>query len=127
MRMIKEVDVEFANIVFYENYVISTIKEGVSINEKHINTLQRIFTDHFGNQLFGYISNRITNYDVNPISFMDLPQYSTMTGIAIVCDTVSKKKTAKYESIFFELPYAIFETLDEAIVWLEGINKKAGL
>ncbi len=125
--MVKEVDVEFANIVFHDNYVISTIKDGISISDKHIKTLQRIFSDHFGNRHFGYISNRINNYDVNPVSSMNNPQYSTMTGIAIVCNTISKKKTAAYESIFFDIPYKIFETLDEAIVWIDTINKKAGL
>ncbi|RXG32805.1 hypothetical protein SAMN02745246_00643 [Leeuwenhoekiella marinoflava DSM 3653] len=133
MNSIKTQELDFCILTFYPNFVISEIKEGISLNAKQIAEAHKTITNFFGEgNYYGYISFRVNDYNVNPTDYLTCPFYKYITGMAVVSDQSLKRETANFEKAFFKKPLEVFFTLEEAITWItnllcKDLNKKADL
>jgi len=66
-----------------------------------------------------YISNRVFNYAVDPLTYLDTSKIHNLVAMAIVAKTDLAKSNAKLESMFYKKKFEIFETLSEAMAWVQ--------
>ncbi len=120
----KELELSFTKLEFYPSIVISTVKEDVLFDENHVEKLRKICKNHFKDKEFVYIANRINNYNVNPVIYINLIQTNTLKGIAVISKDLEKLKTANFEKQFSPVPFELFYNKKEALVWAKGILKQ---
>ncbi len=126
----KTIDFGFAEVQLFDNYIISTIKEGLVFDLEHQKKFYGIFDLYYPNKPFGYISNRKYDYTVNPTSYFEHSKYPRMVCMAVLCYNESSYRMAEFEKAFYKHPFKPFFTLEECIDWInEEItkHKKAGL
>ncbi|MGB5555114.1 MAG: hypothetical protein WBM83_10690, partial [Flavobacteriaceae bacterium] len=58
---ILQTELSFAELSFYDSYVVCKIKDGININTEKVIALHEIYRDHFGVTNYGYIFDRTTN------------------------------------------------------------------
>jgi hypothetical protein len=126
---LQSTELEYTILNFYENYVVSRVKEGALISSKEIKDLVEICSGFYKNKEFVYISKRVTNYNVDPTIYLNLEKVENLAGIAIVSSKVSSINMASFEQNFSKVPFDIFLDLEDALEWKNEVikNKKAGL
>lgn len=114
-----------------EHCVVATVKEGILIELEHIAALHEVFAEYYSERKFGYIDNRINQYAINLNPELYNSRYPKMVGIAIVCYTENCIKNANFEKTFYNWPFGVFGSLEEAQQWIAKLiaeeEKKAGL
>lgn len=121
-------DIDFAHFDLYENYLVATIKEGVIFDEPHLIKFHEIFDKHYYQRPFGYISNRINDYTINPTCYSVSKNFnSQIVGIATLCYSEVTYKNASFTERFLQWPHKAFYTMDECVDWIESQLKNAGL
>ena len=124
MTPFKVIDEEIAYLELYDDFIISRIKEDVIVDLEEINWLLMIADKYYPNKKFGYIGNRIHNYNLNPITYFTTVLHERLKGLAIVCYSDMAKQTALYEKSFFNKPFAVFDNVEEAKSWILEVLKK---
>jgi len=124
VKPIKEISLSYINLEFYDSYVIATIKEDQIFEKDKIEELRKIFYDHFGHKKFVYISDRKYKYNVNPIIYLDLVQRNTLLGMALIIREIDVYNIANFEKQFAKVPFEMFCTKDEALVWAKRLLKE---
>lgn len=117
-------DLGYAEAFIFDDFLINQIREGVTITTAHNKKLYEVITRHFKKKPVVYISNRIHSYSVDPLTYIETSKIHNLLAMAIVTDNESFKKSAKFESKFYNKPFAIFDTLSEAITWVNETLKK---
>lgn len=117
-------ELSFTTLEFYENYVVSELKEGEVLEQKQLNRLVKTCTGFFKGKKFIYISRRINNYNVNPVIYLNLKEVKSLAGIAIVCREKNCFSTASFEKKFSKIPFEVFLDFKDAIKWAEELLKK---
>ncbi len=97
------------------------MNEGVTITPTHNQTLIDVTATYFKDKPFVYITHRINSYAVDPKTYFDTSKISNLVGFAVVSKNFKAKSNAELEKIFFNKPFEIFNTLDEAIRWADTI------
>lgn len=129
MKALHEIDLDFAHVKLYDTYVISSIKEGVSLKKKQLNELFEIFNLYYENTPFVSIANREFDYSIDP-NLLKTKSHPCIIGIAVVCYNNHSREMAQFEKKFYPGPFEIFENLKDAVSWSNQLikeNKKAGL
>ncbi len=128
-QVLQSTELEYTILNFYDNYVVSRVKEGAVISSKEIKNLVEVCSGFYEDREFVYISKRVTNYNVDPTIYFNLEKVENLAGIAIVSSMVSSIKMAHFEQNFSKVPFDIFLDLEEALEWKNDLikNKKAGL
>ncbi len=111
---------EFGKLTFYDNYVVAVMNEGVNIGDKENETLIKVAEAHFSKP-FIYITHRINSYSVDPNIYSKTAKLKNLTGFAVVSEGYMAKTNAQIERLFFNKPFEIFSTLDEAIEWTQTV------
>lgn len=123
MQITKKLKLSFTTLEFYDSVVISTIKDDVVFDKNHVEELREICNEYFGGKKFVYIANRKCNYNVKPLIYIDLIQKNTLKGIAVVSDNNEKLRTANFEKNFSPVPFELFQNINEALIWANGLLK----
>ncbi len=124
---IKSVNLDFTSLEFYNNYVVSVVKEDIIFSHSHFSTIAENCNDFYNGKKFAYISNRKNNFNVDPTVYVKLEEIrKNLIGIAIVSDNVSSLKMAAFERNFSKAEFTIFLELDNAIEWANDLIKKVG-
>ncbi len=118
-----QVTLSFAKIEIFENYLISTVNEGVIIDLSHLKELQLIFDLYFQNNYFGFISNRINDYTVNPTSFNKLSRNPRLLGVAILCYSKESYDNTQFIKYFYSKPFKSFFSQKECLQWFNSLRK----
>lgn len=116
-------------MVFFENYVISTINEGEVVSQEKSNLQTQVLMDHFKDRPFVYITHRINSYSVDPTIYFETSKFSALAGFVVVSKEKPGIKNAIYEKAFLNKPFEIFEDLEDAILWADNLcnmKKKLG-
>lgn len=113
------IDLDFATIQLFDSYVIATIREGVVFDEAEKQQIHEIFTTFYPNQPFGYISNRVFDYSVNPTCYLDADDCKNLVGMAILCHSEKSFQMAHFEKSFNERPFEVFCSLKDSIDWIQ--------
>ncbi len=120
-------DIGYADVFVFENYLVSQIKDGVSVGLEHVEDLKKMIDKHYRDEKLVYISNRIGSYSVDPLVYPEVGRIENLMGVAIVTDSPINTKNAQFEKIFYNKEFVIFKTLSEAIVWATATIKNRNL
>lgn len=113
---------EFGKVSFLDKILIAELNEGILFDIPHNRELLRIGQETFNNQPYGYISNRTNSYSVNPMIHLESATVENLTAIAVVSTNHVVKQNTIIEKQFFRhsSSFEVFETLEEAVLWMEG-------
>lgn len=113
------IDLDFTQFEIHPHYIISTVKEGVLVDAEKMNQINEVFSIYYKDKKFGYISNRINDFTVNPTCFLKASKVDNLVGMALLCYSEASVKTALFESSFYPRPSEVFFTKQSCISWIE--------
>ncbi len=116
--MIKVLRKSFGTVILHDCYAIVEIKEGIILSQEHNNALIEIGKEHFGDQPFGCISNRINSYSVDPTIYITSTMVHNLKAIAIVSKNPTSRSTAILEKTFYGNHFEIFKDIEVAKDWI---------
>lgn len=121
--MINILELDFATIKIYNNLIISECKEGILLDVQNNRKVLELAEEVFNNGPFGYISNRINSYAVDPMVYRESAAHPQLKAIAVVSDSDLARSSAKLEKKFYTNtnPFQIFSSLEEAKDWINGV------
>ena len=108
---------EVATVYFYKNIVVVEANEGVNISYKSAFSLLIRGLSILKNRPWVYISNRKNSYSVTPTDYKYLKRVPSLKAMAIVSNSQTGKVNAKIESTFFDRPFQIFDSINDAAQW----------
>ena len=100
------------------------MNEGVNVAEAQNKILIDIIGNFYIDKPFVYITNRINSYSVDPHIYPVTAKVKNLVGFAVVSKEYKAKVNAKIEQMFFNKPFEIFSTLEEAQDWANDLVKK---
>jgi len=117
----KAIDLNFGRVQIIDNILVAELNEGVLFDIEENNVLLELGLQVFKGQPYGYISNRVNSYAVNPLVYKNSSIETNLKAIAIVTHDSIGKKNAMLEKQFYNdsNSFGIFETLEEAINWVK--------
>lgn len=122
------IDVDFAQFELHEHYLIATINEGVIFDRPHLIKFHEVFDKHYFNRPFGYISNRVNDYTINPTCYVESNNFDpNIVGIATMCYSDVTYQNAKFTERFLKWPHRAFFKMEDCVNWIEIQLKNAGL
>ncbi len=117
----KIISLNFTTLKLYENFIVSTINEGVLFDTQQLEQLEEIFAIYFADRPFGFIANRENDYTVNPVCYTNAKTIDRMVGMAVLCYTETNYKTANFTKPFFRKPLEAFYTFEECENWIQEL------
>lgn len=118
---LKVISNEFAEIEIYEDYLVSTFKEGLVFNHEHLEWFFQLTKDFYPNKQFGYISNRMHDYAINPVIYHTVSLKENILAVAIVCHNKERKEMALFEKTFYDKDFEVFSSVEDAVDWIKTI------
>ncbi|WP_158975250.1 hypothetical protein [Cellulophaga sp. L1A9] len=121
--LVKKYQLSVGVFYFYENYIISEVKEGIALSFENSQEAIQLVKEHYGKHTpFVFISNRINSYSFNPTThFKTVPLFPNLKGFAVVVYDSINKEIAEMEQSFVHKPVSIFDDLNDAITWAEKL------
>jgi len=117
--MITLLKYHFCKIEVYENHIIVVMNEGITVLPEYNDVLVSISLNHFKGKKFGYITNRINSYSVNPSIYIETSKIENLSVFAIVSNKQINISNAQIEKLFFKKPFQQFTLLEDAITWIK--------
>lgn len=111
--------VSLGQLFFFKNYMVAEFNEGVEINYENFEEVRELMHEHFGDENFGFISNRINSYS---IVITDAPRFNecqTLKAYATVTYSLFAEKVFNVENYFFNFNKQNFHSLIKAQSWIE--------
>ncbi len=116
---------DFGNIYFFENIIVSEINEEVIFSYKIANIIINLAFEHYGNKNVIYISNRINSYSVKPTEWVKINnKFKNLIGVGVVNYTNFSKSIFAIEKLFIKREIKGFDTLYDALHWAEEFIQK---
>jgi len=115
--MIDELIFDFCTMSIYDDHLIVVMKAGITITPSHNKVLLNIVDTYYRKKKFVYITNRINSYAVNPTVYYETSKIEELVGFAVVSKDFKAKSNAEVEKLFFNKPFEVFKTIEEAIAW----------
>ena len=120
MKALHIFQLDFATIQLYENYVISSIREGVTLTQQQLDIFFEIFNTYYNEKPFVSIANRENDYSLDP-NLLKSKRHPSLLGIGVVCYNQRSRQTAQFEKNFYNGPFEIFDSLEDAINWSQTL------
>ncbi|NER11888.1 hypothetical protein GWK08_00410 [Leptobacterium flavescens] len=117
--MSKKVDLEFGSVEFYDSFAVGVINEGVDLKSCENKYLLNTFENEYKNKPFGFISNRIHSYSVDPTVYKETSELKNLVAIAVVMSNPVQRLSVEIEKLFFDKPFEYFMDLEEAKNWIK--------
>lgn len=111
------IELDFGKLEFYDTYLISTIYEGVTVDQEKNNILLDIILKYYKKKPYVYISNRIYSYAVDPSIYVICSQFETLLGFGVVSTEEIKRRNTELEKMFYQKKFEVFDSLDVAVNW----------
>lgn len=121
--MIKKFELDCGIIRIHDRILINEMNEGALLDVETNRRILELGTEMFKNEYFGYISNRINSYAVNPMVYRESAEHSLLKAIAVVSKSRLARENARLEQQFYtnKNSFEIFYSLEEAIEWMQEI------
>lgn len=105
-------ELDIGNLHFLKNMVFSEIKEGKHLSIQNTKEYFNLISDFYGNNSFGYVSNRINTYSIEAL---DLPKFTNVLTSLKIFATVDyshfNRMNTEIEKQFCKVPYLGFESI----------------
>jgi hypothetical protein len=124
MLSITYYDLSYAELFVFPKYMIAQIKSGILLAPENNDELNGIAQNHFKGKNFVYIANRVFDYNVSPVIYMEASKIPNLIGMSIVTDKEIGKRTALFESKFYAKEFLVASTLEEATNWAVDLLEK---
>jgi hypothetical protein len=112
---------DFCKIHVYDNYLIAVMNEGITVTSKHNAILQNIANVYYKNKPFVYLTHRIHSYSVDPAIYTETSKIENLVGFGVISKDFKAKSNAEIEKLFLSKPFEIFDSIEDAIVWVKQI------
>lgn len=114
-------NLDFGVVRIFDNILVSELKEGILFDVKNNRKLLSIGTEEFKGNPYGYISNRIYSYAVDPLVYRESADHSSLKAIAIVTNHELGQKSAELERSFYsdKNKFEIFTSYEDAMIWMK--------
>lgn len=122
--MEKILNFRFGQMTIYNNYVVTIMKEGITVTPDYNQDLVRVTNTYFKNKPFVYITHRINSYAVDPKIYIETSKIINLKGFAVVSEDFKARVNAQIEKLFFNKPYETFSSLEEAFAWANHLVKQ---
>ncbi|GHC63767.1 hypothetical protein [Ulvibacter litoralis] len=109
----------FGKLTIYDHCVVSVMNEGITVTPKDNDVLKEISETYFKGKTFGYISNRINSYSIDPSVYIQTSKIENLVAFAIVTTDSIGLLNTEIEKMFFDKPFEHFLLLEEAIEWIK--------
>ena len=116
--MIDTLHFEFCVAQIFKNFVVVTMREGITVKPEYILNLEKIAEKYYKDKNFGYITYRANSYAVNPLIYTEASKIPNLVAIAIIAGDGIKESNIKIEKLFFKKPIQSFYDLDQAKDWV---------
>ena len=123
--MEKILNFRFGQMTIYNNYVVTVMKEGITVTPDYNQDLVNVTNNYFKNKAFVYITHRINSYSVDPKIYFETSKIENLKGFAVVSKDFKARVNAEIEKLFFNKPYETFSSLEEAFIWADQLVKKS--
>lgn len=120
--MTETLSFDFCDISIFDNYLIVVMKEGVNITPDYNAILENITKKYFSKTSFVYITNRVNSYSVDPKIYYETAKIENLKGFAVVASNYQAKINAEIEKMFFNKPFKLFDSVENAIHWAKEIT-----
>jgi len=110
---------DFCEIEIYNDFIIVVMNEGILLTPDKNEVLLEIATEYFKNKKFGYITNRIHSYSVDPRIYTETSKIENLVSFAVVSDNKLALSNAQIEKLFYKKPFKQFVNLEDAITWVK--------
>lgn len=115
------IDLDFGKITIIDNILIAELNEGILFDVEDNRKLLNLGNKIFKGMPYGYISNRVQSYAVNPMIYLESSSTINLKAIAVVSRNTVCQKNILLERQFYkeEDSFEVFDTLEEAINWIK--------
>ena len=117
----KVITLDFAVLELYQDYIVSTINEGVSFDLPHLEEISEVFIRNYPKKPFVSIANRINDYTINPTCLLHSTIFPNLIGIGVVAYSKSALETAKFEKKFYKGTLEVFDSFEDCINWAKKL------
>lgn len=115
---------DFGTLEIGDHFIVGEMKEGADIHLDVVSRIIDIANEAFNGERWGYISNRINSYSLNPIVHMEAPEFEkNMVVFAVVTNKDTHRINAELEKSFSDEQYKFecFLNLETAIAWVTQV------
>lgn len=120
--MKKVIELEFGKVEIYDNFLVAELNEGILLDVENNRRLLEIGYTEFKGNPYGYISNRIFSYAVDPLVYRESAEFPSLQAIAVVSPSSIGRQSAEVERNFYKDKgtFEIFESFEEAYSWINA-------
>ena len=119
--MSKIITLDFCTLEFKGQIAIAVMNEGVHIDYNVSQMITQTCLDYFKDTPFVYLTHRKNSYSVDVTKYSTLVnQMENLKGFGVISTSLSARN-AEIESLFLDLPFAIFDDLYEGLKWAKNI------
>jgi hypothetical protein len=111
----------FGEITIHNDYVYTVMNEGITVSPNLNDILLAVAEIYYSDREFVYITHRINSYSIDPIVYIETSKIKNLKGFIAVCPNKSLIESFRIEKLFFEKPFAVYQTLDEALAYKEEL------
>ncbi|MBD0831810.1 hypothetical protein [Aestuariibaculum sediminum] len=111
---------DICELFIFKNFVIAEFKEGSCIGYPDFWEAHELIKKYFGNNQFGFITNRINSYAIEVTDaniFNDT--FKNLKVFATVTYNGTTRKIAELENHFFKIQRSFFSNLTDAIIYVK--------
>ena len=112
---------DFGKITIIDNILIAELNEGILFDVENNRKLLNLGNKIFKGMPYGYISNRVNSYAVNPMIYLESSSTINLKAIAVVSSNPVCQQNTLLEKQFYkeEDSFEVFDTLEAAIHWIK--------
>lgn len=118
-EVVREYHLEFGTVKVYNNYMVSSFKEGTTVTLERAYQLIGISEIHFRGRNFGYISHRSNSYAIDPTIYTYLRGLENLKAFAIVSRKEIDMHNFGIEKLFYKKNMQFFIEYDNALAWIK--------
>lgn len=116
-----KITLDFCTLEFIDKIAIAVINEGVHVDYESSKIIAQTCSSYFKQSPFIYLSHRTNSYSVDVTKYSTfVNQMENLKGFGVISTSLSARN-AEIESLFLDLPFAIFDNLEEGLKWAKNI------
>lgn len=115
------IELDFGKITIIDNILIAELNEGILFDVENNRKLLNLGNRIFKGMPYGYISNRVNSYAVNPMIYLESSSTINLKAIAVVSSNPVCQQNTLLEKQFYkeEDSFEVFDNLEAAINWIK--------